>query len=331
MGGKKISASFYQQRFKTRSEWSRLVGQIVSKTGFRAEEEFFTNVVYHQNRIGSFHIKGKFQGKPASLKIQGIDPGSSEASNIISFEKQNRSSLIRAPTVYKYQDYDPKSGFGYLIWEKIDARPLRQICRADRDHLEEFLRFYQEFKSEALNDSWIVPKEKTPLESAEGYVGVLEKIYQNAGTKVLTKLGYNYQIFGKRFLSLVKKHSSLWSREFTHGHLGPDDILIDREGKYIIFSHLYWGWYPIYYDFVFYFWALSLDKRRNSVDNLRALYQLWFEAARRFWGESFIPEAFELTVLDRLLGSILVQIGATTSNPTPLLRATISFFDELTQ
>ena len=64
MSGKKISQAFWQQKFKTKKEWRELIEEIIGKTGFKPESNFFANVVYHQDKIGAVHFTGQWRNKP---------------------------------------------------------------------------------------------------------------------------------------------------------------------------------------------------------------------------------------------------------------------------
>jgi len=77
--------------------------------------------------IGAFTYKGEFRGLPALLKVQGVKPETSEAFMIESFERANRSQLVRPPRLYFTVPWSDTDGFEALILEYINGSKVVSI------------------------------------------------------------------------------------------------------------------------------------------------------------------------------------------------------------
>jgi hypothetical protein len=76
------------------------------KTGFIPNKLIGRSSWWDSKEIGAFHYSGKYKGKKAVLKIQGVKPSISEIYMINSFAKANKSKLIRPPHLYAFLNWN---------------------------------------------------------------------------------------------------------------------------------------------------------------------------------------------------------------------------------
>lgn len=127
-----------------------ILGKIKAETGFVARKEIFRGELYDKNKIGSLIYKGKFQGKPAVLKIQLLQPEIDEIDIINTFNKQNKSKKIRLPYLLKGSHWNKKNGYGYLIMEWVEGKMIYNPPFASETEIKDFCSFYQEYKTKCL-------------------------------------------------------------------------------------------------------------------------------------------------------------------------------------
>ena len=157
--GNKITEKYFTQDDFSRREAEVLV-QVTAETGFIVEKEIFRGVIYDKNKVGSLIYKGAFGGKPAVLKLQGLKPEIEEGEIIKHFTNQNQSKSVRIPILYAYKPWTENRGYGYLITEYIDAPKIFKMPFATSQQMNDFARFYQEYRTSALTRNLLNQKQK---------------------------------------------------------------------------------------------------------------------------------------------------------------------------
>jgi len=286
------------------SKEDEIVKEIKTLTGFSPEKNIWRSEYWGRN-LGASHWLGDYNGKKAVLKIQGVKPDLSEIYIIGEFSKQNRSRLIRPPTIHEklpwkdHNDYEAiiteyASGGNVIIDGKIPTR--EKIAR--------FLSYYCEYRKNCIPvESWL-PKPEVENDwrtSLDKLIITSQKAYPNnrLRKKEDLKLAQNaYQT-----LSKVYKNVQL---EFLHGHFSCKDLIYESKGsdRIILFSNLFWKWRFPFFDAVFaYHWfmyelANVKNISSNQVENQRAI---WFEEIYK------ATEAFQSKQKNRLLKAAFLE------------------------
>ena len=79
----------------------QITKSVAKETGFTPEKLINKSAWWSESTgIGAFHYSGKFEGKRAILKVQGVKPKMSEIDMIEFFAAQNKSKIIRPPKLY---------------------------------------------------------------------------------------------------------------------------------------------------------------------------------------------------------------------------------------
>ena len=124
-----------------KSDLKQRVGQIVEEvaqeTKFEPERLLSESGWWGSEQIGAFHFKGRWQERPAVLKVQGNKPETSEIYMIKSFEEANQSDWIRPPEIYESLPWDDSKEYEALILE--DAGDERVVSLpTNREEIDEF-------------------------------------------------------------------------------------------------------------------------------------------------------------------------------------------------
>ena len=302
--GKYFSQGNFSQREK------EVLAQMLKETGFRPEKEIFRGVIYEKNKVGSLIYRGEYKKKPAVLKLQGLKPEIDEVEMINGFIKQNKSLSIRVPKLYFYKKWNKDKGYGFLISEYIEAPKIFEMPFAAEEEMKEFGRFYQEYRTLALTNPWLEPTAKNSLEFTLKRVENWRKISEHK--KKLKK--EDYIPFLEKFDYLAKEHFPSIPLIFCHRHITANDIYKMPDGSFVLFSNLFWGYCPQWYELTFNVWACMQHIRDTNYS-----FRKWInyvEKWRQFYHQIPIVKKdkdfdrkLNINLLERTMGAILVDIG----------------------
>ena len=296
---------FIQTDFSKKS--TKALKKAVSETKFEISKEIWRGVIYSQNKVGSVIFDGKYQNRPAILKLQGLKTELDEIKIHQLFNKFNKSKTVRLPELYDGKRWNEQSGFGYSIQEKISGKNIFKMPFASPSQKKLFADFYNEYKNKVVAKAWWPNKINTNafvLNRLENWIKICkhEKTWdeKEMGTRV------------KLFKTLVNTKFNSIPMVFSHGHLTANDVFIDN-GKFILMSNLFWSYRPKYYDLAFNVWACLL--KLSSSDSFKKANQLiadWIKMYKTIpWvkKQKDFDETFKLLLLERLIGTIIVDLG----------------------
>lgn len=104
--------------------------------------------------VGAFHFSGKFEGKSAILKVQGVKPATSEVYMINSFVKQNKSKIIRPPYVYASFPWDEEKKYEAFILEDVGKKLVAKVPTTKKE-VDDFFNLYNEYRLNCINTPWV--------------------------------------------------------------------------------------------------------------------------------------------------------------------------------
>ncbi|MFA7209429.1 MAG: hypothetical protein WC120_04030 [Parcubacteria group bacterium] len=308
MGNEIVEKYFKHANFA--DEEKRALAEIIAKTDFRPEKEIFRGRIYDDDKVASLVYKGVWRDRPAVLKIQGLQPEIDEIEMIGAFNGQNGSAVIRLPEFYGGSKWDGRSGYGYLLLGYIDASRIYQPPLADRERMDDFCSFYQEYKTGCLRKPFFPkePNEQSSLVFTAQRVAHWARIAQSKGH--LTGAGVKNV---ERFLSLAGRHLPSIGMEFMHGHLTSEDIFKLPDNGYVLMSNLFWSYRPEYYDTTFHLWygLKSLRDQKMTVVRIKRYLQDWLEAYKKIpviMQDADFERKFDMAMAERCLGALLVDI-----------------------
>lgn len=245
MGNKITEKYFVQDDFSKREQ--EVLVKVIAETGFIVDGEIFRGVIYNRDKVGSLIYRGTWQEKPAVLKLQGLKPEVDEGEIIRRFKEQNQSKLVRTPELYIHSPWKKERGYGYLVTEYIDAPKIFEMPFANQKQMQDFARFYQEYRTSALTRPWISPENLNSLTFTIRRVNNWRKISES---KKKIKL-VDYAPYLIKYYPLAVKHLPTIPMVFCHAHLTADNIYKLPDGSFVILSNLFWSYRPQWYDLAF--------------------------------------------------------------------------------
>jgi len=290
-----------------------IVKEILKNSGFKIKKEVYRNfdTVDGEYRLRSLIYLGKYGGVEAILKVHGAKNAADDAREIRNFENQNKSETIRAPKVYRYQRWKDNAGYGFTIFEYIDAAEITSRPFPTAEQLRDFARFYQEYKTKAVTKPWKKPDGRCTT------LSILKSVdawYENAEAKKRLKFE-DYAPYVIRFYSLALKYAESIPTEFMHMHLYPEHIRKQSDGRYVILDHMSWGWRLQWADLSYMVWRTMLDIRDNkySFGQLLDYVNRWVSAFERIplvRKDRDFEKKLTFLLLERSIGIILGDLGS---------------------
>lgn len=125
-----------------------------------------------------------------------------------------------------------------------------------------------------------------------------------------------------KYKEVLEKNQSLVSVRFQHKHLTRRDIRVLPDGSYVIFSNLFWAYAPEWYDTTFHIWESlkSVRGEKFAFEEAKKYVEKWLEAYQAIPQIKFdrnFEKKFHLNLLERMLGTLLVDLIADDSGLAP--------------
>ncbi len=309
MSNKITEKYFTQDDFSQRE--ADVLTQVTAKTGFVVEKEIFRGMIYGKNKVGSLIYKGTRKGEPAVLKLQGLKPEVDEGEIVKHFTAQSQSNLVRVPVLYVHKPWTKELGYGYLITEYLNAPKIFEMPFASAEHMQDFARFYQEYRTSALTRSWTEPETKDSLAFTVHRVDHWRKISEHKKRLTLE----DYAPYLVRYYPVAVKHLPTIPMVFCHGHLTANDIYHLPDDSFVVLSNLFWSYRPQWYDLAFNVWSCLMHIRDTSYtfEQLLRYVEEWFAVYRTIptvQQDKDFERKITVLLLERTMGAILVDLGA---------------------
>jgi len=321
------------EKYFTQKDFSKnltpILKHITYKTGFCIGQEIWRGLIYDNDKVGSIIFSGKYKSKPAILKIQGLKPELDEIDIYRSFSLYNKSTKIRLPSLYASHRWNKRDGFGYLIQEPLTGKPIFKMPLATQGQINSFASFYNEYRTKTV----VRPFWKTKIEPQKFFTSRLNnwiKICQHKKLWDTKEMASRVEQF-KKLISATKPIPFV----FSHGHLTANDIY-QQNNQFMLLSNLFWSWRPKYYDLAFNIWACLLKLPPNTpFKKALRLINDWEDAYKTIpWvkKQNDFDKLFSLMLFERLIGSIVVDLGITRRQSTrsmKLWKLHLKLFDSL--
>lgn len=298
--------------------------QIIKKTGFKSAKEIRRAEYYAFGRIRVLIFTGQYKNKPAVLKLYDDPRISEEPLAQIKFNQHNKSKILRAPQVYKYEMVSPQKG--WLIMEEMPKTAVSFKRPLKPEQRKEFIKAYLEYRknfpvrpNRRLNLTETLPSHKF-------HAFRIARWFQLANDKEAEIALANKKTFidSKKFIPKYIKGLSIIDKEFknrkmvwSHGLFNPTKIFKDQtKGIYYLLDFGHNKMYPQGYELGFIIWA---DWIMSA--NWRMKYPDWKKGIDE-WLSELAPVAKKLKIknfqslmraclVERCLGTILADICAT--------------------
>jgi hypothetical protein len=322
------------------------IKEIAKKTGFVLGKEIYQGEYYSPDRIRNLIFEGQYQNKTAVLKVYDDPRLTDEPVAQDTFNKKNKSKILRAPEVYNYEITSPKKG--WLIMEKLPENGYFLKQPLDPKERKQFLELYLEYRKNSPSKPTRVLTLAENLPAHEFHTFRISRWFQLATDKEaeLVMSGQKPILKPKKFIPRFEKGLTLIRQEFKrrkmvwcHGHFKPHEIFkVSERGIYYLTDFAHSKMYPEGYEFGFIIWAdwimsanwrMTYPQWKKGIDEWLAEFQ-WL--AKKLKIKRF-QSLMKASLVERSLGTILADICAT-DRPAEEKRKRISllyqFLDELT-
>jgi hypothetical protein len=319
--------------------------EIIKKTGFVLDREIQRGYYYTADKVRSINFGGKYKNKPAILKVYDDPRLTSEPMDLIAFNRQNKSKILKAPAVYDYQMISAKKG--WLIMEKIPAnarcfvRPINPKTR--REIIDLYWEYRKNFPTKPTRKLTLVEN----LSACDFHVFRINRWLQLANDKEAERaLEKKKPILNpKEFIPRFEKGMDSIRKEFKnrkmvwcHGHFNPAEIFKSpKDNTYYLLDFAHTKMYPEGYELAFIVWSdwiTNADWKKPYVEWKKGIKE-WVAEIGRIAGKLKIKNFQSLmraSLIERCLGTILADICAT-GKPEKEQRKRISliyrFLDEV--
>ncbi|MFH1822656.1 MAG: hypothetical protein ABH830_03065 [Patescibacteria group bacterium] len=257
-----------------------------------------------------------YNNKPAILKIYHEDRITDEPLALKYYNKINKSKILLAPKLYKYEIISSKKG--WLIMEKINGKTFKSPLnkKGRQEFLKLFLKYRLLFPKKSYKSLTLVEN----LKANEYHIYRINKWLKMANEiqaeDKLNILKENQLM--PRFRKVVNYvNTELKDRKmfFCHGHFKPKEIFKINDNKYYLSDFGHTKMYPEGYECAFIIWADYL-----IPGNWRLNYQEWKKGVDD-WIKDMQPIAkilkiknfnnlIKASLAERALGTVLADVRA---------------------
>jgi len=298
--------------------------EIIKKTGFILDKEIYRGNYYSPNKIRNLIFDGHYKKKPAILKLYDDPRLTDEPVAQDNFNKNNKSKILKAPQIYRYQMVSLKKG--WLIMEKLPENGFFLKQPLNPSDRKEFLELYLEYRKKSPNRSTrqLVLVENLPAH--QFHILRINHWFQLANDKEaeLIMAGKTPVLKPKDFIPKYEKCLKLINKEFKnrkmiwcHGHFKPHEIFKVPETKtYYLTDFAHSKMYPEGYESAFIIWAdwiMHADWRMNYAKWKKGIDDWLWELqpiAKELKIKNF-HSLMKASLVERSLGTILADICAT--------------------
>lgn len=307
----------YHSHEMTSDRADEIVNKVVADTRFEIDETLAEERIYVEGKIVSRKFKGRglIEGemREAVLEVQFLRRDIEKAVLMREFKDQNESETIRVADVFDHATYQQEEGYGYMIMEHVQGRP---IFRGSEEDMTAWIAFYEEFKSKAL---------RTPLfpqEEVESEASKVTRSRLDHWLSISEKQGHLDE--GKKILAddhiRQMQAKGVTQTEFTHGLLTGKNVLVDSEGKTVIMNHDHWKNLPKGSDTAYITWDYLKELRRDQILTPEAAIEYTEKWRAAYKTIPFIAQDpnfdlyFASAIRERCLGALIVDIDSDLRN-----------------
>lgn len=247
------------------------------KLAFVPEKFLNASAWWGSKEIGAVHYSGQFQGNEAVLKIQGVNPATSEIYMIQSFEQFNQSKILRPPKLLASLPWNDHKKYEALILETIVGEKIINLPTTEEE-VAHYFSLYNEYQKNCLNHPWL----DLPQDSLSQKIKINFDKWRQISFKIYPvhplRQNEDSNLIDKAVAAITKNYQSV-SPRFQHGHLGDAD-LIRKDDQVVLLSNLYWSWKAPFYDAIFaYHWFIYhlVDIPKITPEIIEQQRDIWLE------------------------------------------------------
>jgi hypothetical protein len=298
--------------------------KIIKKTGFVFKKEISRGYYYTKDKIRSLIIGGLYKNKPAVFKIYDDPRLTDEPIAVKNFNKSNKSKIIKAPKVYKYEVVSPKKG--WFIMEKMPegSKDFKRPIKPEDRKL--FAKLYLEYRKNfsAKPARSLTLSENLPAH--QFHIFRINRWFQLANNKEAERVmsGQKPILNPREFIPRFEKGLDLIRQEFKqrkmvwcHGHFNPAEIFKHpKENIYYLTDFMHSKMYPEGYELSFIIWSdwiMHADCRMSYLEWKKGIdsWVLEFKPIVKKLKVKRFNSLMRASLVERSIGAILADICAT--------------------
>lgn len=293
-----------------------ILQKVSTQLGFQPEKLLLRSAWWSSKEIGAFHYKGQFEGKPAVLKVQGVKPEASEAYMISSFERVNKSRIIRPPHLYASLPWDDTERYETLVLEDVGEERIVHLPTIE-DEVKRFFELFQDYRANCRQEPWL----EKPESSISERIASNFRQWREASYKLYPNHPHRRKedetLIDEAIDVLVKEYEGV-EPEFQHAHFGEGD-LYQVGDQVVVLSNLYWAWRAPFYDAVFgYHWFMyHLGSIKGiTPDQIERQRELQLSHIHQFAQTDDKKRLLNLALLERATAGLNIDsLSADVENP----------------
>lgn len=318
-----------------------LAKQVSEETGFVIDKEIYRAGAGEELRNVIF--LGTYEDKPAVLKLYNDPQLSEEGLSLARFNESNHSTLLVAPTLYRYATLSARHG--WLIMEALNSGAFFTQPVSDK---EEFAKLFLEYRANFPSTSHRPVLLTEQLSASEYHSLRINRWFEmaNAAEAQRQQNGEEAVLKGEEFIPRFEKALQTIRQEFSgrslvwsHGHFKPHDLYKVSSEKYYLTDFAHTKFYPEGYELAFIIWAdwfISGDWKLKYEEWKQGVNE-WLEVLRpvaAHLGYTDYDNLMKASLLERILGTLLADICANQQMPreeqTSRIKLLYQLLDELT-
>lgn len=308
-----VSKYAEHQGFGPELEWD--IADIADQTGFQPEGEVQRRTIYDPNKAWRVRIAGTFQGKPTLLRIENLKLESDEEAIRAAFREQASGSRVRPPHTYLTAPFDAAKGYAFSIDERVDGRILFDPAKHPMFAIANFIPFYRELRHAVTKPFW---------ENAGGDARAFSQTQLAKWLELAETMHPEHTQTMRPMIERLRERimETLPEKplQFMHAHLSGWDVRLVETGEqseYVVFANHFWSWRQASYDIAFPMWGqwMALPMERRTAQDMEAITTAWIGAAYFELRELMDDDDIHPMILNRLYGSLLLDIPAKRSQP----------------
>lgn len=298
----------------SKEDVDRIEREVSSETGFAADGEVQRRFIYDPDKTWRVRIRGTFEGKPAQLRIENLKLEIDEESIREKFRAQVAGSKVRPPLTYQTRSFDDAKGYGWSLDEDVGGKSLFDPSGSAAEAVAAFVPFYRAYRDAVREPFW-------PASEGDAVAftrAQLEKWEEIARSQDPVRVN-RFSDMAERLKGAMLGRLTGKPLVFQHAHLTGNDVRIAADGAYVVFANHFWSWRQPGYDVSFSIWGqwLALPDGKRTPDAVKAITSAWLDAVERDLEDLVAPDAVLTMLLNRLYGSLLLDIPAQRHQRSP--------------
>ncbi len=209
------------------------------------------------------------------------------------------------------EPFDETKGYAYTVDEYVDAPSLFDPAGSPETAAESFAPFYRELRKTVTKPFWDIP-DTSRAAFAKQQLKTWTELARKRNPEWIDRYAH---ILCRLKGPLQQEGDALI---FMHPHLSGADVRMSGN-EWIVFANHFWSWRQPGYDIAFPLWGqwLALPPEKRTPEHVARITDAWMDMAERELSGIVSPSDVRLMLLNRLYGSLILDIPAKEKTEDP--------------